>query len=154
MSTLPNTARMVLTTSETINRNAIPRRCDQRGRARSHDRAGWLGARRHSEGNAAARRSQSYAAALAVIEDVASPSSGTPSFRRFVRDNARAVVYETEVASDSRFHFVSWGDIAGLLYHCRSDKKGADSIEAVDRMLEGCHAISARDRVAGPGKNP
>jgi hypothetical protein len=72
-----------------------------------------------------------------------------PSFRRFVRDDDKAVVYETEVAGDNRFHFVSWGDKQDLLYHCRSDKRGAETIEAVDRMLEGCHAITVHERVAG-----
>lgn len=72
-----------------------------------------------------------------------------PAFRRFVRDDEKAVVYETELAGDNRFHFLTWGDIEGLLYHCRSDKKGAETVEAVDRMLEGCHAITVHERVAG-----
>lgn len=77
-----------------------------------------------------------------------------PSFRRFVRDDDRSVVYETEVAGDNRFHFLSWGDIDGLLYHCRSDRRGADAIESVDRMVDGCHAITVHERVAGPASTP
>lgn len=76
-----------------------------------------------------------------------------PSFRRFVRDDERAVVYETEVAGDNRFHFLSWGDVEGLLYHCRSDKKGAQTVEAVDRMVAGCHEITVHERVAGAGQD-
>jgi hypothetical protein len=72
-----------------------------------------------------------------------------PAFRRFVRDDDEAVVYETELAGDNRFHFLSWGDKDGLLYHCRSDKKGAESVESVQRMLDGCHAITVHERVAG-----
>lgn len=70
-----------------------------------------------------------------------------PSFRRFVQDDNKTVVYETEVAGDNKFHFVSHGDVDGLKYHCRSAKDGADSIEAIQRMIVGCHAITAHKKV-------
>ena len=73
-----------------------------------------------------------------------------PAFRRFVQDDGKTVIYETEVAGDNRFHFFSGGEVADLLYHCRSDKQGADSIEAVQLMIVGCHAISAHDHVTPP----
>jgi len=72
-----------------------------------------------------------------------------PAFRRFVQDDDKSIVYETELAGDNRFHFLAWGDKEGLTYHCRSDKRGADSVESVQRMLEGCHAITVHERVAG-----
>jgi hypothetical protein len=70
-----------------------------------------------------------------------------PSFRRFVQDDGKTVVYETEVAGDNRFHFFSAGEVDGLLYYCKSEKRGAESIESVQRMIVGCHAIKATDDV-------
>jgi hypothetical protein len=70
-------------------------------------------------------------------------------FRRFVQDDKTAIIYETELAGDHRFHFLSWGEQGGLLYHCRSDKRGAESVVAVRRMLDGCHAVTVHERVAG-----
>lgn len=70
-----------------------------------------------------------------------------PAFKRFVQDDGQTVIYETEVAGDNRYHFFSGGKVADLLYSCRSDKPGADSIEAVQLMIVGCHAISAHDHV-------
>ncbi len=69
-----------------------------------------------------------------------------PSFRRFVQDDGKTVIYETEVAGDNRFHFFSAGEVDGMLYHCRSDKRGAESIEAVQLMIVGCHALDVTDR--------
>ena len=73
-----------------------------------------------------------------------------PGFRAFVRDDDEAVVYETELAGDKRFHFVTWGQKKGLAYHCRSDKQGAQSVDAVDRMLDGCHSIDVHEHVDAP----
>lgn len=73
-----------------------------------------------------------------------------PAFRRFVEDDDKAIVYETEVAADERFHFISWGEKDGLLYHCRSSKHGAESMESVKRMLDGCHTITVRETVVQP----
>jgi hypothetical protein len=70
-----------------------------------------------------------------------------PAFQRFVQDDGDTVIYETDVAGDNRYHFFSAGKVADLLYHCRSDKRGAESIEAVQLMIVGCHAISAHDHV-------
>lgn len=70
-----------------------------------------------------------------------------PAFRRFVQDDGKTVVYETEVAGDNRFHFFSSGEKSGLLYYCRSDKRGAESIESVQLMIVGCHALEVTERV-------
>ena len=71
-----------------------------------------------------------------------------PAFRRFVQDDGKTVIYETEVAGDNRFHFFSSGKVEELLYHCKSAKAGAESIESVQRMIVGCHAITAHEHVA------
>lgn len=84
-----------------------------------------------------------------LAEKAAIVKTWGPAFRRFVQDDKTAVIYETELAGDDRYHFLSWGEKDGLLYHCRSDKRGAESVEAVRRMLDGCHAVTVHERVAG-----
>ena len=76
-----------------------------------------------------------------------------PAFRRFVQDDGNTVIYETEVAGDNRFHFFSSGEVGGLLYHCKSDKSGVESIYAVQLMIVGCHGITAHDTVAATPKS-
>lgn len=85
-----------------------------------------------------------------LAEKAAVVKSWGPSFRRFVQDDGKTVVYETEVAGDNRFHFFSAGEAEGLLYYCRSEKRGAESLESVQLMIVGCHALKVTDR-ATPG---
>ncbi len=75
-----------------------------------------------------------------------------PAFRRFVRDDKTAVVYETAVANEPRYHFLTWGEKQGLDYFCRSDKHGVGSVDAVQRMLDGCHTISVHEKVVAGAK--
>lgn len=71
-----------------------------------------------------------------------------PDFRRFVRDDTKTVVWETGLASESRFHFFSTGKVGGLAYYCNTVAFGVSSLDAVEQMMKGCHQITAHDHVA------
>ncbi len=70
-----------------------------------------------------------------------------PAFERYVQDDDKIVIYETQAVGDTRFHFFTWGEVSSLQYHCTSDKRGAETIDAVRRMIDGCHAIEATKKV-------
>jgi hypothetical protein len=66
-----------------------------------------------------------------------------PDFRRFVRDDTNTVIWETGLASDSRFHFFSTGKVGGLSYYCNTVTFGVKSLDSIERMMKGCHEITA-----------
>jgi hypothetical protein len=75
-----------------------------------------------------------------------------PDFRRFVRDDTKTVIWETGLASNSRFHFFAIGKVQGLSYYCNTVTFGVGSLEAIERMMKGCHELTVHDDVAEPKK--
>ncbi|MBC8067491.1 MAG: hypothetical protein IAG13_04085 [Deltaproteobacteria bacterium] len=75
-----------------------------------------------------------------------------PDFRRFVRDDTKTVIWETGLASNSRFHFFATGKVQGLSYYCNTVTFGVSSLDAIERMMQGCHELTVHDHVGEPKK--